>query len=48
MIRQEKIDFEANTHVGRHWNHAKLSNCPRLSGGKLGLSATMLSGEKWG
>jgi len=38
MIGQEKIDFEANTRVGRHWNHAQyfkyrmLSNCPRLSG----------------
>jgi len=52
MIGQEKINFEANNRVGRHWNHAQcfkyimLSNCPRLSGGKLGLSATRLSGEK--
>jgi len=22
MIGQEKIDFEANTHVECHWNHA--------------------------
>jgi len=22
MIGQENIDFEANTHVGCHWNHA--------------------------
>jgi len=21
MIRQEKIDFEANTHIEGHWNH---------------------------
>jgi len=25
-----------------------LSNCPRLSGGKLGLGATRLSSGKWG
>jgi len=54
MIEQEKIDFEANTRVGCHWNHAQcfkyrmLSNCSRLSGGKLKLSATRLSGGKWG
>ena len=54
MIGQEKIDFEANNHVGCHKNHAQsfkyimLSNCPRLSDGELGLSATRLSGEKWG
>jgi len=22
MIGQEKIDFEANNRIGRHWNHA--------------------------
>jgi len=54
MIEQENIDFEANTHVGRHWNHAQcfkyimLSNCLRLSDGELGLSATRLSDGKWG
>jgi len=50
MTEQENIDFEANTHVERHCNHAQcfkyimMSNCLRLSGGELGLSATRLSG----
>jgi len=38
---QQKFDFEANTRVGCHWNHAQcfkykmLSNCTRFSGGKV-------------
>jgi len=53
MIQQENVNFEEKTRVKRHWNHAKcfkyimLSNCPRLSGGELGLSTTRLSGGKW-
>jgi len=52
MIRQENINFEANTRVGHYWNHSQcfkyimLSNCPRLSGGKLELSTTRLNGDE--
>jgi len=48
------VNFEANTSIRRHWNHAlcyeyiMLSNYPRLSDGKLGLSATRLSGGELG
>jgi len=51
---KQKFDFEPNTRVGCHRNHVQyfkyrmLSNCQRLSGGKLGLSATRLSDGKWG
>jgi len=41
MIGQEKVDFEANTYIWRHWNHAQ---CFKY----IMLSATRLSGGKWG
>jgi len=56
MFRTRNDQFEANTCVGRHWDHAqcfiykRLSNCLELSNTFVGLSATSpctSNAERW-